>query len=101
MVLIKFTGLNILDPLIAILVALFILKAGFSISKTTLNNLLDVALPEQDLQKIETAVDEMKTECVVRYRALKSRSSGPEEMIEMTLIFPEDMTIKQCHAVCE
>ena len=58
-------------------------------------------MPEQDLQKIETAVDEMKTECVVRYRALKSRSSGPEKLIEMTLIFPEDMTIKQCHDVCD
>ena len=101
LVLIKLTGLDILDPLIALLVALFILKAGFSISKTTLNNLLDVALPEEDLRKIESVVEEMKTEGVISYKDMKSRCSGPEKLLEMSLIFPEDMTIKQCHDICD
>ena len=101
LVLIKLTGLDILDPLIALLVALFILKAGFSISKTTLNNLLDVALPEEDLQKIESVIEEMKTEGVISYKDMKSRCSGPEKLLEMSLIFPEDMTIKQCHDICD
>lgn len=101
LVLIKLTGLEILDPLIAILVALFILKAGFSISKTTLNNLLDVALPEEDLQKIEMVIKAMKAEGVISYKDMKSRCSGPEKLLEMTLIFPEDMTIKQCHDICD
>ena len=101
LVLIKLTGLEILDSLIAIFVALFIFKAGFAISKTTLNNLLDGALPENDIQKIETAVEEMKSEGVISYKDLKSRCSGPEKMIEITLIFPKDMTIEHCHNICD
>ena len=101
LVLIRVTGLEILDPMIAILVALFILKTGFSISKTTLNNLLDGALPEEDLKKIEAAIKEMKQEGVISYKDLKSRCSGPEKLIEMTLVFPEDMTIKHCHDICD
>lgn len=101
LVLIKFTGLEILDPLIAILVALFILKTGFSISKTTLNNLLDGALPQADLDKIETVIKEMKIEGVMSYKDLKSRCAGPEKMVEMTLIFPKDMTIEHCHDICD
>ena len=50
---IKITGIALLDPLIAIFVALIILKAGFSISKQTLNNLLDGSLPSEDIAKIE------------------------------------------------
>src|SRR5574344_863933 len=44
LILIKITGYVILDPIIAILVALIILNAGFSISTNTLNNLLDGSL---------------------------------------------------------
>ena len=53
LILIKITGITLLDPIIAIVVALIILKAGFSISKETLNNLLDGSLPNEDIQIVE------------------------------------------------
>ena len=56
LLLIKVTGLAILDPIIALVVALIILKAGFSISKETLNNLLDGSIPTEDIQKIEEII---------------------------------------------
>ena len=61
LILIKITGINILDPIIAILVALFILKTGFSISKETLYNLLDGSLPSEDLTEIEEIINNYKT----------------------------------------
>lgn len=101
LVLIKVTGLIFLDPVIAIIVALFILKTGFSISKETLNNLLDGSLPQEDLEKIENIIKEMQTDGILGHNNIKARSSGPEKLIEMTLLFPKNMTIEACHNICD
>lgn len=101
LVLIKITGIIILDPIIAIIVALFILKTGVSISRTTLNNLLDASLPVEDLTKIENIINDIKPEGVLGYRNLKARSVGPEKQIEIVLLFPKQMTIEACHNLCD
>ena len=73
LLLIKITGLAILDPIIALVVALIILKAGFSISKETLNNLLDGSIPTADIQKIEEII---KANSVIKgCKGIKGRKS--------------------------
>ncbi len=101
LVLIKVTGIPILDPIIAILVALFILKAGFEISKNTLNNLLDGALPLEDIETIKNIINSYNDSCLKGYKNLKARRSGPSKDIEITMLFPENMTIADCHKICD
>lgn len=101
LVLIKFTGLAILDPIIAILVALFILKAGFSISRETLNNLLDCALPAEQIVSIEKTIATFKEKGILGYKGLKSRRSGANKNIEITIMCPKNMTIDDCHSLCD
>ncbi len=101
LVLIKITGIQILDPLIALLVAVFILKTGFSITKTAWNNLLDSSLPEKDVQLIEKVVTDFKDKGVLKYKDIKSRQVGAHKIIEMVLIFPSEMTILACHNLCD
>lgn len=101
LILIKITGVIILDPLIAIIVALFIFKTGFSISKTTLNNLLDCSLPPEDLKIIEDVINSFKSDGICGCEALKARNVGPEKQIEVTLLFPKNMTIEECHNICD
>ena len=99
LIVIKITGIHILDPIIAIIFALIILKTGFSISKNTLNNLLDGSLPENELKKIEDIIS--ATENVRGYKDLRARRSGPDRKIEITLIFPENMLLIDCHNICD
>ena len=73
LVLIKITGIALLDPLIAVLVAIFVLKAGFEISKETLNNLLDGALPSEDIEAIKNIINSYNNECLKGYKNLKAR----------------------------
>lgn len=101
LILIKVTGIPILDPIIAILVALFILKAGFEISKNTLNNLLDGALPVEDIETIKNIINTYNDSCLKGYKDLKARRSGPSKDIEITMLFPENMTISACHKICD
>lgn len=98
---IQFTGIKILDPIIAMVVAVIIFKAGFSISKRTMDNLLDCSLPEEDINQIGQILDSFKSQGVICYKNLKARRLGPQKSIEVTLVFPEDMTILKCHSISD
>ena len=99
LILIKITGIVILDPIIAIIVAIIIIKAGYSISKETLNNLLDGSLPKEDMKKIESILD--KNISIKGYKDLKTRKVGQCKDIEITIFFEPNLTIAQCHKICD
>ena len=99
LILIKITGITMLDPVIAIIVAVIILKTGFSISKETLNNLLDGSLPAEDIQTIENV---LKNNRVIKgYKNIKGRKAGQYKEVEITLLFNPDMKISCCHNICD
>ena len=100
LVIIKITGIQILDPIIAIFVAFIILKVGFSISKNTLNNLLDGSLPENELEKIENILSSTDDR-ILGHKELRARRSGPERKVEITVLFPQNMTLMDCHDICD
>ena len=99
LVLIKFTGIAALDPIVAIVVAVIILKTGFMISKETLNNLLDGSLPQEDIKKIETILKNNKV--IKGFKNIKGRKSGQYKDIELTLLFNPDMKISCAHSICD
>jgi cation diffusion facilitator family transporter len=99
LVLIKITGITLLDPLIAILVAFIILKTGMSIIKETLNNLLDGTLPEEDIKIVENIINECND--IYGFKNFKSRKSGSNRDIDITILCEETMSIKQCHDICD
>lgn len=99
LVLIKITGITILDPLIAIFVALVILKTGVNITKKTLNTLLDGTLPPEELKQIEEILNNCKE--IKGYKNLKSRKSGSDRDIALTLLCDGNMSLKDCHNICD
>ena len=99
LILIKITGITLLDPLIAILVALIILKTGISVIKETLNNLLDGTLPEEDIKIIEDIIN--NSENIYGFTNLKSRKSGSDRDIDITILCEESMPIRECHDICD
>lgn len=99
LVLIKLTGIVLLDPLIAIFVALIILKAGITITKETLNNLLDGTLPEGDIKIIENILKENNK--ISGFKNLKCRKSGSYRDVDITILCDGNMPIKDCHAICD
>lgn len=98
-ILIKITGIILLDSIIAIIVALVILKAGYSISKDTLNNLLDGALPANDISKIEKILRDNKS--IKGFKNLKARKAGHCLDIEITIFFEAEMKLCDCHEICD
>ncbi len=101
LVLIKYSGYYILDPIIAILVAVFIYHAGYSISKRTFRRLMDYSLPKEDIEKIKDVVLEFSDIVCLKKNSLKARQLGPTIDIDLILQFPEDTTICECHKICD
>ena len=98
-VLIKLTNITLLDPLIAIIVAIIILKTGIKITKESLNNLVDGTLPEEDIKKIENVLDNCQN--IYGYKNLKSRKSGQNRDIDITLLCEGNITLRECHKICD
>lgn len=101
LILIKSTGMTIFDPIVAILIALVIIKTGVSLCITSAKNLLDTSLPEEERVVISNIVNKFMPDEVVEILHLKTRKSGAERLIEFTLTVPDEMTIKQGHGLCD
>ena len=101
LILIKITGYTLLDPIIAILVAGFIYKTGFSILKKAMDNLLDHSLPEKDIEKIKNIIETNLGTAKLKENSIKARQVGPSTDIDFILQFPKEASLCECHKICE
>jgi len=101
LVLIKVTGLKVLDPIVAILVAILIIKAGMTLCISSMKNLLDSSLPEEHLETIKVVLKEYSIDKILSYNNLKTRKAGAQKLIEVTLIMPKDLHLKDSHRLCD
>ncbi len=95
----EYTGLHILDPLIAIIVAAMIIRVAISLTRKAAGPLLDIGLPEDERLELENIV--MKTPRVVGYHRLRTRKAGPYREIDFHLILPSNMPLQEAHKIAE
>jgi cation diffusion facilitator family transporter len=96
LVAIKLTGIALLDPIVAIVVALLIIKAAWDLTKTAFFHILDVKLPDDE----ETLIHEVMKRYAGRYleyHKLRTRKSGHIRHIDMHLVVPKQMTVEAGH----
>lgn len=94
------TKIKILDPIIAIVVAVFILKEAFQLLREALKPLLDGRLTDEEI-KIITDIIAKNGGDYCSYHDLKTRRSGSSKHIDMHLVVPNDMTVKNAHVICD
>lgn len=100
LILIKITGHKVLDPIIAILVAGVIFKAGYVILKRAGNNLLDHSLPKESINKIKQII-KSHTSVKLKMNGIKARQVGPTKDFDIILQFNECTSICECHKICD
>lgn len=89
-----------LDPVVAILVAMFILKEAIELLISAFNPLLDVTLSNNEIKIIKDSINKFSS-AYCNYHNFKTRKSGRVRYIELHLVFPENMRIKDAHNVCD
>jgi len=98
---IAITKIQILDPIIAILVALLITKAAWDITVKSFAPLLDAALPTHEEDEIRDAIALIIPEGLVGFHELRTRRAGSERYVDMHLVVPRDLTIAEVHDLCD
>ncbi|HTX87728.1 MAG TPA: cation diffusion facilitator family transporter [Bacteroidales bacterium] len=98
--LIWITGYHLLDPVIAIAVALLILKESFVLFRKAYGPLLDVSLPKQETDHIRMLIEKHCSEGV-SYHDLRTRKAGNFKYVDLHLNLPETLTVRQAHDICD
>lgn len=98
--LVKLTGWLVLDPLIALLVAINILWAGFRLLRETGSGLLDSAIPTEDRQQIADFLASYEAQGI-QFHALRTRVAGSRCFVTFHVLVPGAWTVQQGHHLCE
>lgn len=96
--LIKITGVSILDPVVAILVSMLIIKEAFELCKNALGYLIDTKLPDEDEAKIKSIIEQNKDK-FIDYHKLKTRKSGNMKHIDFHITVAPDLTVSEAHNI--
>jgi len=97
---IHFTGASVLDPVIALGVAVLILKAAWDLVLKALGPLLDVRLPAQEEQALRDIVESFRDE-YVEFHKLRTRKAGPERHIDLHLVVHPDRSLADAHDLAD
>jgi len=97
---IRFTGLNILDPIIALLVALFILKVAYDVLRRSFGGLIDIRLSEAEENIIRLSIMEHVGE-LVSFHELRTRKAGSQRYIDLHLVMPKKASLEEAHRMCD
>jgi cation diffusion facilitator family transporter len=100
LVAVRFTGLAILDPVIALAVAGLILKTGYDVLRKSFAELIDVKLPEAEEGIIRACIMKYNYR-MVAFHDLRTRKAGSYRYIDLHLVMPKNESVEEAHRICD
>ena len=95
-----FTGWTILDPVVAIAVAINIVSTGFHLVRRSVAGLMDAALPTKEKNTIEKVMKKYR-EKGMNFHALRTRQAAARRFISVHILVPGNWTVHDAHHVAE
>ena len=99
-VLVKTTGLLIIDPIVALLVATNIVWTATKLLLETGHGLLDSAISAEDRGKVNAVLEAYRDRGVMIH-AVRTRAAGRRRFLEMHVLVPGVWTVQKGHDLCE
>jgi cation diffusion facilitator family transporter len=96
MAVIWLTKVSWIDSLLAVAVAVIIVKEAVELLRKAFEPLLDASLSDEELRLVEEALQEHLSE-VCDYHELRTRSAGKTRHIDMHITLPPDLSVKDAH----
>lgn len=98
MIIIRITGLSVLDPIVSIFIAIYIFYLGFSLTKRSTVDLLDTSLSKADIDRIENIISD-HLGSIVSFHKLATRRAGSDKIIEVHMQFSPTISLKDAHNI--
>jgi cation diffusion facilitator family transporter len=94
------TGWHVLDPLLALIVALNILYQGFHVTGQSLNGLMDRGVDTEEHMHIRDIIS-ANSKGALEVHDLKTRIAGRATFIEFHMVVDADMSVGESHVICD
>jgi cation diffusion facilitator family transporter len=94
------SGIPLVDPIIAIFVALLILKESYDLFSKAYAPLLDLSLPSADIERI-TAIIQQHCTADMNFHNLRSRKAGNYKYVDFHLNLDPNKTVREAHDICD
>ena len=99
LVIVGLTPWQIADPLISILIALYILWSAVKVGRESIDALMDRRLPLKVDRKVAEIVSRYREQGVLGFHDLRTRRSGSQKFIDLHLEVKRDMRLQEAHDV--
>ncbi len=97
--LISMTGEQLIDPILGVGIAIYMIYSAIPIIKEGVLMLLDAALPEEDIEEIK---DIIKSEPVITtYHYLQTREAGSHLFISVHTVFNVSISLYDAHVIAD
>jgi len=100
LVTIRLTGLDILDPAIALAVSLVILWSAYKVMRGSFGGLIDTSLSKEEENEIKECIKEHSNQ-LVSFHELRTRKAGNRRFINLHLVMPENASVEEAHKMCD
>jgi len=100
LILVRLTGLTILDPIVALLVAVLIIRTAYITLRESFGGLIDTRLPEAEEEIIRLCIMEYKNR-VVSFHHLRTRKAGNQRLVDLHIIMPREASVDEAHEICD
>lgn len=100
LVVLKLTGLEIIDPIIALAVSLVIIWSAYKVMRDSFGGLMDARLPEDEEKAIKSAIAKYDSR-IEGFSNLCTRKAGSQRYINFKLTMGGDASLEEAHDVCD
>jgi cation diffusion facilitator family transporter len=94
---VEVTGIAAFDSITALIVAVAIVWAGLTLVRRSSGVLIDEALPEKEMDRIESAIATARTEEVAGYHKLRARRAGSRRHIDFHVQYRNGTSLERAH----
>jgi cation diffusion facilitator family transporter len=94
------TGWDILDPIVALLVAGNIIFSGVRIVRNSVSGLMDTVIPIEEQNVLREVLDSY-SQRGIQFNGLRTRQSGAQQFVSFHVIVPGEWTVRQGHDLLE
>ncbi len=98
--LVVWTGFPTLDPILAAIIAVYVLWSGTSLISQSVGGLMDAAPAQEVVDRIRHLVGE-HAEGALEVHDLRTRHAGRLTYLEFHLVVPGNMQVSDAHEICD
>jgi cation diffusion facilitator family transporter len=96
---IEYTGEQLIDPILGIAIAIYMIYSAIPIVKEGVLMLLDASLPKEDVEKIEQIIKSEPE--ITAYHFLRTRMSGSHIFISFHAVYNVSISLYDAHVIAD